>query len=902
MAINIPEDTTFTFDVPGRYGCNTWEEAKDSQDTALHDDARPFDFVVIGGGSFGAVAAARVFNADKTHSHRVLVLEAGPLVFGEHVQNLPSGFELPSKNKPGTVWGQPWESDSPMGFNQDFPGLAFCVGGRSLFWGGWSPYFIDSELADPSWPASVKQDLTTPVVPRNNPRESYLDLAARQIGTSQTNDFVFGPLHDAMRKLLFAKLSARTPGPADDVLTGNRGALALAEHLEAPLAVQSSSPRPGFFALNKFNGVQLLLRASRVAQAEADQAGSGDAATVAVKKRLMVVDNTRALSLERQGSRVTGVRVKLRGGVTATIPVKGQVILALGTIENTRLALNAVPESPRIGRNLMVHLRSNLTFRVPRAAFGDDLDPDKQADPAKKELLRELQVSALFVKGIHTHADGSKGHYHLQITASGVGSLGMNSEAELFRKIPNIEELDQFRDLTDPYVVVTLRGIGETVGDKSSADPQNRVARGAPDGDGVPRATVRLEAQPRDASDPRGTRDVDLWKAMNQTCREVAALFDDGQGIEYLSRPNRADLSVWQALPPADDAMMDTMCSTHHEAGTLWMGDAPGTSVTDEWGRLWELDNVYAVGPALLPTIGSPNPMLSGVALTRRTADHLIPLPARPPVEAGYKALFDGTEGTFQKWKLAGAFINPGHFALVDGLLVAQPQGDHALLYYAAERFGDFTLRLQFRLAGPTDAFGKAEDNAGVFVRFRYPNASWPDVSARTPQADQNPAWVAVDTGFEVQIDERGRPRYFNKHRTGAIYDVPAGDVVDGVTEPALQTFTPGPVLEPGRWYEFEISVSHARFTVGLRDANDDVNVLPTGAFQTLTDFTKPGGAPYAHRGLPPQADPRSGYIGVQAHTQKVAFRNVRILPAQAGGVIAAPAPSPRWDLEEEWY
>ena len=41
----------------------------------------------------------------------------------------------------------------------------------------------------------------------------------------------------------------------------------------------------------------------------------------------------------------------------------------------------------------------------------------------------------------------------MQITASGVGQLGMNSEAELFKKIPNIDELGAFRGLTnDPQV------------------------------------------------------------------------------------------------------------------------------------------------------------------------------------------------------------------------------------------------------------------------------------------------------------------------------------------------------------------------------------------------------------------------------------------------------------------
>ena len=385
VAINIPQDTTFTLDILGRYGCNTLDEALDSTNASLPDqgDARPFDYIVIGGGSFGAVLAARLFNLDVTHSHRILVIEAGPVALPEHVQNLPPDFSPPGKGGAGTVWGQPWDSDSPMSFNQGFPGLAFCVGGRSVFWGGWSPYLIDSEVADPTWPAGVKKDLMTPVLPASGPKESYLDTAARQIGTDTTNDFVIGPLHEAMRDRLFNGLQLR-PAGVGDVLTGNRGALN-AKGLEAPLAVSSSSPRPGMFSLNKFSGVQLLFRALRVAQSEAEAAAAKSASPEVqnTKKRLMLVDNCYVKRVERSGNRVTRVLVKYQGqDRQIDVPAGGKVFLALGTIENTRQALVAVPEKPLIGRNLMAHLRSNLTFRVPHNSFAA-LNPDLEPDPVK---------------------------------------------------------------------------------------------------------------------------------------------------------------------------------------------------------------------------------------------------------------------------------------------------------------------------------------------------------------------------------------------------------------------------------------------------------------------------------------------------------------------------------------
>ena len=59
----------------------------------------------------------------------------------------------------------------------------------------------------------------------------------------------------------------------------------------------------------------------------------------------------------------------------------GRYVLALGTIESTRLALTTFQSSlagraaARMGKNLMAHLRSNLTIRIPLTALGN-VSPD----------------------------------------------------------------------------------------------------------------------------------------------------------------------------------------------------------------------------------------------------------------------------------------------------------------------------------------------------------------------------------------------------------------------------------------------------------------------------------------------------------------------------------------------
>jgi hypothetical protein len=816
--------TDFTLDVTGRYVCNGLDEANRSTDRSVDPDAKPFDYIVVGGGSFGSVFASHILNLDHTRSHRILVLEAGPFLFPEHVQNLPPPLDT------NEVWGVPWNSDSPKSWNREFPGLAFCLGGRSLFWGGWSPYLIDSEITSPPWPATVRRDLMTAVLPTGTPTQSYLDHAADQIGTSETNDFVEGPLHEELETILFNGLRARS-ATADPKLKGKLGTLAVAKDLEAPIAVQSKGERAGFFPFNKFNGVQLLIRAARLAQSEAEQSVVGGPDQRNVKKRLMVVPHTHVIRLERSGGRITRI-VTNQGNVD--VPFQGKVFLALGTIENTRLALETLPnQRGLIGKNLMAHLRSNLTIRIPKSS----LSPAVRA-------IKELAVSALFVKGIHQHTDGTQGHFHLQITASGVGALGLNSEAELFKKIPNIDELDRFNDLTDDFVVITIRGIGEIVGDKTSPDPLNRIILdnlGPRNGFDYqqPRALVRLEGG------AANSKNMLLWDVMDQASDEVASIFANGGPIQYLSTQGPSSTSFWQTTPPSLDVRRDKLSSTHHESGTCWMGDDPNTSVTDDLGRFHESDNLYVLGPCLLPTMGSPNPMLSGVALSRRSGDRLVATASPNPLEDTYQYLFDGTDTLFSKWQLAGG----GAFALVDGLIIAQPDqaGELGLLYFP-KQFNDFNLRLEFRLNDP------ANDNSGVFLRFRDPRMPVPGRDG-VSRPYNNQHWVAVDTGFEIQIDEAAKPSGLDKNHTAAVYDIPTdpGGIV-------FQSYRRAAPLRAGAWNEMEIEVVGQTYVVRL-------NGTETTRFDNVDTF----------RGKPASVDLQSGFIGLQAHTGRVAFRNVRV-------------------------
>jgi choline dehydrogenase-like flavoprotein len=181
-----PQNTDFSRDILGRYVCNGLDEALASA------NAHPFDIIVLGGGSFGPIFAQHLLYRDTTRARRILILEAGRFALPEHVQNLPMlGLNPPppTNTDPGVlrneVWGLPWRSDVPGGF----PGLAYALGGRSLFFGGWSPQLLPSELPG-AWPAAVVSDLNGPL-PGGGP--GYFAQAAAQIGTDVTNDLSSAP-------------------------------------------------------------------------------------------------------------------------------------------------------------------------------------------------------------------------------------------------------------------------------------------------------------------------------------------------------------------------------------------------------------------------------------------------------------------------------------------------------------------------------------------------------------------------------------------------------------------------------------------------------------------------------------------------------------------------------------
>jgi 3-keto-disaccharide hydrolase len=169
-------------------------------------------------------------------------------------------------------------------------------------------------------------------------------------------------------------------------------------------------------------------------------------------------------------------------------------------------------------------------------------------------------------------------------------------------------------------------------------------------------------------------------------------------------------------------------------------------------------------------------------------------------------------------WRVAGA----GGFRQLPGNVV-ESYGGPGLFWYAPEKFEDFRLCIEWRIAS-------VEDNSGVFLRIPF--------LFNSPQP-------GIDRGYEVQIDDRGvdpdkRVLGSRLHLTGAIY---------GLAPAARRCSRP-----LGAWNLFDITARGPTITVDLN--GQEVSSLQNASRE-------------------PQ-----GHIGLQSHHEgsAVQFRNLAVV------------------------
>lgn len=817
--------TTFSVDVMGRFICNTFDEATVNLN---------FDVVVIGSGMYGAYCAAKIFRESAAPGRiplRVLVLEAGPFLVHEHGQNIPDlglsnpfrpvldPFSPDAQKTRNLVWGMGWRG------NTGFPGTAYCVGGKSLYWGGWCPRLRAADLAQ--WPDDVRNYLTTASTFGTNlpnrlsapPHASVYEAVEFEIGVKPADDFVFDPilgpedppgsigLNEALRARLLAALTTLRAGPGTP----------LQDPEPPPIAVQTQSFVSGVFSPDKYSSLTLLISALRSARGEPDD-----------KARLFLVPNCHVARLEvpnvpKDGVspasyRVTGIDLFV-DGARRFLPIKPTctVVLALGCIESTKLALESFPTAPQrpgndeiMGRNLMAHLRFDFPFQVNRQQFAQWVQNN-----TGKQLRDRLQTASF-----HLQADTPDGRFHFQVY--GTGDASGSPEGLLYRMIPDSDLAQRLADMQDPNKInLILRACGEMRGDR---------------------------LQPVHAA---GTSWIDL---ASNADRDQA--FDHARAFVHYHDPSQA--AIWNRMRQAAIALATELGaqsipghdphevgSTWHDSGTLFLGDNPDLSVTDVCGQFHHMSNAACVDQALFPTVGSANPVLTGLCLSRKFSENLVDrYVSEPDLSAqqittekndGFEFLLESPNAA--KWKPNHSKFTSNQPALIAGGTIIEVHGNEGLgvlFYDDPNLFGNFELRLQWKAF--FDGAGDITTNSGIFLRAPRPGTDLTDANF-------------YDKTVEIQIDETGydavQKRFRSPlHRTGAIYKfAPARVRVQKILS------TDG---TDGIWNEYRIRADGQRITVRLNGKLASEGDVPNN----LTG---------------------SGLIGLQYHTGKVQFRSVRV-------------------------
>ena len=191
-----------------------------------------------------------------------------------------------------------------------------------------------------------------------------------------------------------------------------------------------------------------------------------------------------------------------------------------------------------------------------------------------------------------------------------------------------------------------------------------------------------------------------------------------------------------------------------------------------------------------------------------------------------WRQLFNGKD--LSGWEQVG----PGKFVVENGQL--KTIGGMGMILFPAEKFGNSVIRVVYTV--------KDNDvNSGVFIRL-------PE-----KPADE---WQAVNTGYEVQIDNGTRHVGGEYHCSGVLY--------------SMTKAMAHPQKKLGEWNTLEITLDGPRTIVFLNG-------------EKVTDFKEGDAVPAKTRDFEPERGPRplSGYIGIQNHDDlsTAYFKEIAIKP-----------------------
>ena len=106
---------------------------------------------------------------------------------------------------------------------------------------------------------------------------------------------------------------------------------------------------------------------------------------------------------------------------------------------------------------------------------------------------------------------------------------------------------------------------------------------------------------------------------------EAAAIRSFLTSAQEFFRLNQIGEIVPSANTQGDDQMlMDSLSDTYHQCGGMRMSQTQDTGVVDSDAKIWGTQNVYVAGASVFPTSSYANCTLTALALSLRTADHIV--------------------------------------------------------------------------------------------------------------------------------------------------------------------------------------------------------------------------------------------------------------------------------------
>ncbi len=295
-----------------------------------------------------------------------------------------------------------------------------------------------------------------------------------------------------------------------------------------------------------------------------------------------LVVNCRAERILVEGGRAAGIEGTYSGpdGTTARVVVRApQVIVACGSIESPALLRRSGVGGPAVGDYLRLHPAGGVfaTYDEPQDAWWG---PPQAA------------LSHQFAEGRDGHGFLVEGAHH---------SIGISAAATPWLSgRQHKEDMARFRETSGLIWLIRDRGHGRVDVDRDGNPvPFYRLS----DELDVANFRAGLEAVARIHHAAGATRIGALARAR--------PLWERGEDFEAFLAGLRGC-----SLDPCEHGVFSA-----HQMGTCRMGSDPATSVADPDGQLHDTPGVWIGDASAFPTASGSNPMVTIMALARRTAE-----------------------------------------------------------------------------------------------------------------------------------------------------------------------------------------------------------------------------------------------------------------------------------------